>query len=77
MPPTTTPTTSRPTNAAEPGSTPAHGRTTVAEWVATWFAALDLDPRTLDNLYVPESTSVQVTAIGARLVAVRHDRGSC
>jgi hypothetical protein len=29
------------------------------------------------GLYVPESTSVQVTAIGARLVAVRYDRGSC
>jgi integrase len=28
---------------------PAHGRTTVAEWTATWFATLDLDPRTLDN----------------------------
>jgi integrase len=28
---------------------PTRGRTTVAEWVATWFAALDLDPRTIDN----------------------------
>ena len=28
---------------------PTHARTTVAEWTAPWFAALDLDPRTLDN----------------------------
>jgi integrase len=28
---------------------PTRGMTTVAEWVTTWFAALDLDPRTIDN----------------------------
>ncbi|MGW4214800.1 tyrosine-type recombinase/integrase [Lentzea sp. NPDC004789] len=28
---------------------PTHGLTTVAEWVTTWFTALDLDPRTIDN----------------------------
>ena len=28
---------------------PTRGHTTVAEWVVTWFAALDLDPRTIDN----------------------------
>jgi integrase len=28
---------------------PNRGKITVAEWAATWFAALDLDPRTIDN----------------------------
>ncbi len=28
---------------------PTRGHTTVAEWVATWMSALDLDPRTIDN----------------------------
>ncbi len=28
---------------------PARGRTTVAHWVTTWFTALGLDPRTIDN----------------------------
>lgn len=28
---------------------PARGHITMAEWAATWFAALDLDPRTIDN----------------------------
>jgi hypothetical protein len=28
---------------------PTRGRTTVTDWAATWFAALDLDPRTIDN----------------------------
>lgn len=28
---------------------PTRDQTTAAEWVATWFAALDLDPRTIDN----------------------------
>ena len=28
---------------------PTRGHTTVAEWGVTWFAALDLDPRTIDN----------------------------
>ena len=28
---------------------PARGKTTLAEWVTIWFAALDLDPRTIDN----------------------------
>jgi integrase-like protein len=30
---------------------PTRGRTTVAEWAETWFAALDLDPRTIDNYH--------------------------
>ncbi|PWK83224.1 integrase-like protein [Lentzea atacamensis] len=28
---------------------PARGKTILAEWATIWFAALDLDPRTIDN----------------------------